>query len=151
MLVCGLREVDKIVKIKQSVKTVYNINKREVKMKTFFKSTAGIVLTIVLIVGIVFGGGFLGLKYKQTFCVANKDVDRQIFKQSATYNEGKLDDLAKYKLEMAKAEDDVERAAIAELVNSVYANYDESKIENNDLKDFLDDCRDGKYIIMEED
>lgn len=73
------------------------------------------------------------------------NTDRQIFKASATYNEGKLDDLAKYRLEMSKAEDDTEKAAIAEYVNSVYANYDESKIENDDLRVFLLECRNGNY------
>lgn len=114
-----------------------------------FKSTAGIILAIALLAGLIFGGGYLGLHYKQVFGVANKDVDRQIFKQSATYNEGVLDDLAKYKLEMIKAEDDVEKAAIAEMVNSRFANYDEDKIESDDLQDFLSDCRNGNYIVEE--
>lgn len=93
------------------------------------------ILIIILIFSIV---GF-GYRYLST------NADRVIFKQSVTYNEGKLDDLAKYKLEMTKTNDPIERAAIQEYVVSTYANYDESKIENSDLKDFLEDCREGVY------
>jgi len=92
-----------------------------------------IIWVIVLsVISTIFGVGFK---------MFNKNADRLIFKQSVTYNEGVLDDLAKYRLEMIKAEDDIEKNAIAEMVNSRFANYDESKIENSDLKEFLRDCR----------
>ncbi len=68
-------------------------------------------------------------------------TDRIIFKQSITYNEGVLDDLAKYRFEMIQAKDEIEKKAIAELVVQRFANYDESKIETRDLKQFLKDCR----------
>lgn len=37
------------------------------------------------------------------------------------------------------------KAAIAQLVNNRFANFDESKIESYDLRKFLEDCRNGKY------
>lgn len=92
----------------------------------------GIIILIVVIVATV--GGF-GLK------MFNTNADRVVFKQSITYNEGVTDDLAKYKLEMIRSDDDVEKNAIAEMVNSRFANYDESKIENYDLREFLQNCR----------
>lgn len=94
-------------------------------------------IIIVLICSI---GGF-GYRYLST------NADRVIFKQSITYNEGKLDDLAKYQLEMSQAKDPEEKAAIQEYVNSVYSNFDESKIENQSLKQFLVDCRNGEYNV----
>ena len=119
-------------------------------MKQFFTSVGGILLAIAVLIAIIWGGSYMGLKHKQTFGVAHKDADREIFKQSATYNEGKLDDLAKYRLDMIKAEDDVERSAIADMVNLIYANYDKSKIENRDLREFLEDCQNGNYIMVGE-
>lgn len=102
-------------------------------------------LILFIICGII-GSGWYGIsKYYKT------NIDRQIFKQSIAYNEGVLDDLAKYKLEMVKAEDAVERSAIAEMVVTRFANYDESKIENDDLVDFLKDCRNGKYVIKKDE
>ena len=55
------------------------------------KITFKIILWVLILAVIISIGGF-GYKY------ISKYVDREIFKQSATYNEGKLDDLAKYRL-----------------------------------------------------
>lgn len=95
-----------------------------------------IVVVIFAIMGTLFAAG---LRY------FNTNADRIIFKQSIAYNEGKLDDLAKYRLEFLQTEDPVERKAIQEYVNSTFANFDESKIENKELRDFLRDCRNGVY------
>lgn len=94
-------------------------------------------IIIILICSII---GF-GYRYVST------NADRVIFKQSITYNEGKLDNLAKYQLEMSQAKNPEEKAAIQEYVNSVYSNFDESKIENQSLKQFLIDCRNGEYNV----
>lgn len=74
----------------------------------------------------------------------NVNADRMVFKQSVVYNEGIIDDLAKYKFEMQSADEESEKKAICELVNSRFANFDESKIENDDLKQFLNNCRNGE-------
>ena len=51
-----------------------------------------------------------------------------------------LDDLAKYKYEYDTAEDDVERSAIASLVRNRFANFDQSRVENRELIEFLKEC-----------
>lgn len=94
---------------------------------------------VILVLSVIGTAGGLG------YCYWKANTDRMIFKQSVTYNEGVLDDLAKYRFQMEKAEDDVEKAAIAQLVNNRFANFDESKIESYDLRKFLEDCRNGKY------
>ncbi len=100
-----------------------------------FKKVMSKVVIAIIILGIIAGiFGFCG-KYFKT------NADRIIFKQSVTYNEGVLDDLAKYKLQMIQAETETEKKAIANLVVDRFANYDESKIESYDLKKFLADCR----------
>lgn len=96
--------------------------------------TIGAIIAIGLIIfGITFGERLL-----------DANADRMVFKQSTVYNEGVVDDLAKYKFEMQSAKDDAEKQAICELVNSRFANFDESKLENDDLKRFLKDCRNGE-------
>lgn len=94
------------------------------------------VLIIAIIIAIVFGYRYV-----------SANVDRAIFKETVTYNEGKLDDLAKYRLEMSQTDNPIEQAAIQEYVVSVYANFDETKIENSDLREFLEDCRNGVYNV----
>jgi len=93
------------------------------------------ILIWVLIVTIICSIAGVGLK------MWHVNADRVIFKQSLTYNEGVLDDLANYRLQMIQTDDEIEKKAIAEMINSRFANYDESKIENDDLRRFLKDCR----------
>lgn len=93
------------------------------------------ILALSLLISVVSGG--LGI-FQRYVDVA---VDHEIFKESTVYNEGVVDDLAKYKLEMIRTDDSIEKIAIAEMVVQRFANYDESKIETEDLKQFLQDCR----------
>lgn len=90
---------------------------------------------IVVVIATVFFGG---ISFASKMAATN--ADRVIFKQSVTYNEGMLDDLAKYQYEYNSADDDVEKNAIATLVRNRFANFDKSKIENYDLLKFLEEC-----------
>ena len=104
-------------------------------MKNFLYVLAGFITVSIIGSFVVFGPNiyeYFGKQYA--------DADREIFKNTVTYNDGVLDDLAKYNFEYEMAEDDVERAAIADLVRNQFANFDKSKIENDDLKEFLEDC-----------
>lgn len=94
----------------------------------------GKIVMWILVLAVIGGLFGFGARY---FGV---NADREIFKQSVTYNEGMLDDLAKYKFEYDTAKDDIERAAIASLVRERFANFDKSKIENRDLRLFLEEC-----------
>ena len=115
--------------------------KEEVKKTSYVANKVGIqIIKWVLIIVVI--SALVGVGYKGWTTYTNY----KIFKQSQVYNEGVLDDLAKYKLEMAKTDDPVEQAAIAETVVNRFANYDSSKIENRDLRKFLDDCLSGKYV-----
>lgn len=110
-------------------------------MKQVCKNMAIVIIAILAVVAIAVGS----IIYTRTLGVAAKDAQREAFKATSTYNEGMLDDLAKYQYEFNTAEDDVERSAIAQLVVSRFANFDESRIENDDLKQFLEDCRNGDF------
>lgn len=90
-----------------------------------------VVIVIISIVGAACG---IGYRYIKT------NSDRVIFKNSITYNEGVLDDLAKYKFEYESTDDPVEKKAIATVVRNRFANYDKSKIENEELVKFMEEC-----------
>lgn len=99
------------------------------------------IIVILAIVAVICFGPYI----HWYFGTAYTEADRAIFKESTTYNEGMIDDLAKYRFEFNLAEDDIERKAIAELVASRFANFDDSKIKDNELKEFLNNCRNGKF------
>ena len=107
-----------------------------------------IALCILIFAGVlvnVFTGGVISLWFKEYFGTRNADVDNKIFKQSTTYNEGMIDDLAEYKYELKTEKDPVSKAAIEDVVVERFANFDASKIRDSKLKDFLNDCRNGDY------
>lgn len=96
------------------------------------------IIIWVLVIAVIGSLVGVGLRLYQV------NADRMIFKQSVTYNEGVLEDLAKYRLQMIQTDDPVEKKAIAQMVDSRFANYDESKIENQQLRQFLKDCENMK-------
>lgn len=111
-------------------------------MKFKIDDTTIKVRLIPIFLAIVLIGGF-GLGYKYIFGTANKDVDRKIFKASNSYIEGMVDDLAKYKYELITEEDTTARKSIINLIVDRYSDFDEDKMENESLKEFLVDIRNG--------
>lgn len=57
-----------------------------------------------------------------------------------TYIESMVSDLAKYRYEHDKIDSDIEKEAIKSLIRERYSNFDRSKIENEDLAEFLENC-----------
>lgn len=104
------------------------------KTKPNLKVFATALISVALISSVYFAPNIY-----QHFKMRYTNADREVFKQSVTYNEGMLDDLAKYHYEYMQA-DEVEKKAIASLVCSRFANFDKSKIENIELLRFMEEC-----------
>lgn len=98
---------------------------------------AGVFLLCIAVAVALALGGIL---WRRTIGVAQKDAERETYKATIIYNEGMLDDLAKYKYEYDSSDDEVERTAIASLVRSRFANFDKSRIDNYSLIQFLEEC-----------
>lgn len=113
-------------------------------MKGFFKELGVTATAIITAAVILIGSAICGIIWTRTIGVAQKDAEREAYKATAVYNEGMVDDLAKYYYEFNQA-DDVERSAIAKLIASRFSNFDESRIENKELRLFLEDCRKGIF------
>jgi hypothetical protein len=93
---------------------------------------------VVIIIGaIVIAFGGIGLGAKAIFGKTNADLDRQIFKSTNSYVEGKLDDLASYKFQWTTADNEIAKKAIEDLVRDEYANFDVTVIESDSLKEWL--------------
>lgn len=117
-------------------------------MKGFLKGMSIILATAMICIAL-FGLELGGIHLNGFFRKEQKNIDREVFKSTVTYNEGKLDDLAKYKLEMIKEKDPIARAGIQSYINETYANFDENNIKNMELRQFLQECRNGAYSIEE--
>ena len=73
--------------------------------------------------------------------VSSSETD--MWHNSKGYIDGMTQDLSKYKLELSQTKDDTARQAIIVHINEEFSNFDESKIKNQDLRQFLVDVRNG--------
>jgi hypothetical protein len=114
------------------------------------KSTLlAILLCVALIIGfvwMVFGFGWLGVGYTKTVGVAQENANHEVFKAGKAYNEGMAKDLANYMLQYQQATTDSAKKGIVNLVVHTYADFDGSKLENADVRNFLNKCMNGDYL-----
>lgn len=110
-------------------------------------SGIGVAICLVAIVFCLYKAPFiLGEwinKVEATVGSEYKDIKREQFENSKSYVHGKIDDLQRYKRELERTTDPVERQAIVINIQDDFSNFDESKIDNNNLKEFLIDIRNG--------
>lgn len=101
------------------------------------KGAVRIGLWILIICLLSASGGVAYKKWK-----VNKD--REIFKQSATYNESVASFLADSYRQFNDTTDKTEQNTIMQYVVMRYPNLDSSKIENVTLRQFYNKCLGGK-------
>jgi len=109
-------------------------------MKKIFIGVVCSILGLVLIGGLLFGAGILDLKWMEYFGTRREGVRRKIFKETRSYNEAKLQQLSKYRLEYLRAEGSDERRAIASTIRHSFADYNSDELPD-ELKKFLDEVR----------
>ena len=103
----------------------------------------GIVFTILLLVVVMFGLEYGSLKWKGFFAPKHEAVRREVFKETRSYNEAKLQDLVKYRLEYIKTKDEETKKAIASTIRMMYAEYDETKLPI-ELREFVKNIKYGE-------
>jgi hypothetical protein len=105
-----------------------------------WKAIAGVLLFLGLVFGIgwaVQGNQFFMYK---VFAPKEAAVQREVFEQSKSYNEGKLQELRKAQLDYAKAATPEQKLAIGSYALHQVAGYDESRLPE-DLKQFVQQLR----------
>ena len=89
---------------------------------------------VIVIFGVLFGvGGMLYKKYKT-------EKEREIFKQSTSYNESAASFIADAYVQYNDAESEEDQLAIMEYVRMRYPNLDITHIENATLRQFYNKC-----------
>lgn len=97
---------------------------------------AFIAVILVLLLVFSFAFDFWGFVYRSFIGKHKANLDREIFEESKSYNEGKEQDLLKYRLEYLQAKDPDSKEAIASTIRLMFADYDETKL-TKELRDFL--------------
>lgn len=76
-----------------------------------------------------------GLQWRRYFEPKHESVNRQVFKETRSFNEGKRQELVKYRLEYLRSEGK-ERKAVASTIRMAFADYDDTKL-SPELRAFL--------------
>lgn len=94
-------------------------------------------LALVVIIAIV-SLTYLGLFHYKWFGPKFENARREVFESTRSYNQAKLQELAKYRLEYLRSKDEVEKEALASTIRHRFADYDRYKLPY-ELKMFLDE------------
>ena len=108
--------------------------------------TVAIIVVLVIVLGVLaLYFDFFGFLYSKIMGPRKENLKREIYEETKSYNEGKEQDLLKYRLEYLKA-DDEEKKALASTIRMMFADYDDTKL-NLVLSKFLNEIR---YGVIEE-
>ncbi len=105
-------------------------------MKNFLTGL-GIISAVLLLIVLCFGATWLGIEWRGFFGPKAADVEHKIFKKTRAYNEGKAQELAKYRHEYNMAETEKQKKSIASTVRHMFAEYDPESLPSQELRDFL--------------
>ena len=94
------------------------------------------IATLLLIIGLSFAFGWTNVFYTKTVGKAQENANRTVFEQTQSYVEGKRQELAKFHHEWVQS-DDLGKKSIESVIRQSFANFDQSKITDPDLYDFL--------------
>lgn len=106
-------------------------------MKNIFKGVGLFVGILVLF----FIFGLYGLGWMKFFEPKKENIRREIFEQTQSYVHGKIQDLAKYYDEYNRTDASGEKEAIRQLIILRFAEFDETKIRSQKLRNFLTNTR----------
>jgi len=112
-------------------------------MKIFGIITA-CIFGIILAIGIGLGGRWMSLQVERWFAPQERNVQREVFEETKSYNEAKEQELVKYRLEYMRSKDDVEKQAIEAAVRHAFADYEEDRL-SPELQAFLKQCKYGGF------
>lgn len=107
-------------------------------IKDVFLWIVGIVLLVVVILGADY---FIGYKWFSFIAPKKENVRREVFLNTRSYNEGKMQDLIKLRLEYIKADKDL-KPVLKNTILHMFAEYDESKLPL-ELVSFLKEMKYG--------
>lgn len=92
---------------------------------------------LFLVIALLFGLTWLGIEWDGFFGPKRAAVEREIFRETRSYDEGMIQQLARYRLQHVRAKSSEEKKAIASTVRVMFAEYDPDKLERRDLRVFL--------------
>lgn len=101
------------------------------------------ILVMLGIVLLVFFTNGLDLATLKTFGKEKVEIKNEIREESTVYIQGMIEKLANYQYEYTMTDDSLEKKAIARKAHVEFANFDESKVTDANLLQFLQGIKSG--------
>ncbi|RLE38195.1 hypothetical protein DRJ17_04740 [Candidatus Woesearchaeota archaeon] len=115
---------------------------RRKRRKKYFLRALAAAAGIVILGILMFGLEYTALMWNKFFGPRKESVRRTVFKATRSYNEAKLQDLTRYRLQYLRATTEEEKNALASTIRHQFAEYDENKLPP-ELRDFLRNIKYG--------
>lgn len=109
------------------------------KDKTFW--FVGVPSGLVLLIVLAFALNLGGLEWSRFFGPRREAVRRDVFKQTRSYNEGKEQELIRYRRQYLLAKSDEDKAVLASTIRLTFADYDETLLDSMELRTFLEQIK----------
>lgn len=93
-------------------------------------------------IALAFGLELGGLQWKRYFAPKHEEVRREVFMETRSFNEAKLQQLSKLRLEYLREDDADFKAALASTIRHTFAEYDETRLPQ-ELRTFLHEIKYG--------
>ena len=97
----------------------------------------GLLALFVIFAAIDLGTGYFGVFYTKTVGKAQENAKREVFKSTQVYTDGMAQELVKLKGEIENETDPAAKNALLFTLKHDFANFDETKLESPDLKEWL--------------
>jgi len=107
----------------------------------FFGAILAIVIFVVVLGALGLGGRYINMKVEAWFAPQEQNIQREVFENTKSYNEGKEQELVKYRVEYMRGDED-DKKAIASAVRAAFADYDSSRLDP-ELRNFVNECKYG--------
>ena len=99
------------------------------------------LLGIILVIGLSFGLGYLGVLRTKTVGKAQQNAQREVFEETQSYVEGKRQEAAKSYKEWIRA-DNSSKKALENMAGHTFANFDEQKyLQDGPVKTWVYNCK----------
>ncbi len=107
------------------------------KVFTFFLA----IVIIAVVLALSFGIEFAGIHIKGFFDKERANVERDVFRNTDSYDKGMVQQLTRFRLEYMRSTDETEKAAIRSTVRTMFAEYPINRLSSPELRAFLQECR----------
>lgn len=109
-------------------------------MKNFITGTFIFIISSIVLVGLMYGLGWIRVHKTSTIGKAQQNAERQVFEESQSYVESKRQSALKYYIEFKRTKNPHEKSIICEVVGIQFANFDIEKFKNPKIYNFIHNC-----------